>query len=112
MIFLLSDQPVFRSFLFRHSDKLLHALAFGGLAYLLAWGVVRACPGWSLFRVLLVAVLVTVAYGGLDEFHQSFVPRREPDLLDLLADGVGALGAVLVFRWIWSKGPGVAPAPD
>ncbi|MEZ4273606.1 MAG: VanZ family protein [Myxococcota bacterium] len=33
---------------------------------------------------------ITILYGLVDEFHQSFVPGRSPDLLDALADAAGA----------------------
>ena len=95
-----------------HSDKVLHALAFGGLAYLVAWGFIRARPGWSLLRVLLVAFCITVAYGCLDELHQSFTPKRQPDPLDVVADSIGGLGAVLIFWWRRYKNPGAEPVPD
>lgn len=81
---------------FPHADKLLHAGAFGVLAFLVAWGLRRACPAWPLVRPLLIALLVTVLYGGLDELHQHFVPGRTSDPFDLLADGTGGLAAVLL----------------
>ena len=45
----------------------------------------------------LVALLGTVAWGALDEFHQSFVPGRSAAASDLAADAAGAaLGVVAV----------------
>lgn len=49
---------------------------------------------------LLSSVLLTVAYGVIDEAHQIFVPIRTPSLRDLLADG---LGASLYVGVIWLK---------
>ena len=47
------------------------------------------------------AVLLAVGYGVTDEWHQSFVPGRTPELRDLLADAVGStFGAGVV--WLWS----------
>lgn len=112
LIFYLSGQPALRALKFAHSDKLLHALAFGGLAYLVAWGFIRARPGWSLLRVLVAAFVITVIYGCLDELHQSLTPRRQPDPLDVVADSIGALGAALIFWWISRKKPGAAAFPD
>jgi VanZ family protein len=72
--------------LFPHLDKLVHAAVYavaGALAYRASGRV-----SW--------AILVVLAWGVSDELHQSFVPRRSPELLDLVADGVGgALGALL-----------------
>jgi VanZ family protein len=54
-------------------------------------------------RALLFAFLVTVLYGALDEFHQLFVPSRQADVLDLLADACGAL-AYVVWHYYRAKG--------
>ena len=72
-----------------HLDKLVHAALFGILAALLY----RALRGERRWRPAVaggVAFLLTVAYGGLDEFHQWFVPGRHVDPWDLAADGFGA----------------------
>lgn len=42
-------------------------------------------------------VLLVVSYGLVDEFHQYFVPGRNPSVLDLIADGVGALIYLALF---------------
>lgn len=74
---------------FPHFDKVLHACAFGGLAFLLLLAFLasrrcgRAWTGWS--------VLGATLYGVVDELHQSYVPGRSADVLDLVADGGGAI---------------------
>jgi VanZ family protein len=40
---------------------------------------------------LFVAIVVTIAYGCTDEYHQLFVAGRSADFHDLLADAVGGL---------------------
>ncbi|HLU35587.1 MAG TPA: VanZ family protein [Thermomicrobiales bacterium] len=47
-----------------------------------------------------LAIALTVAYGFIDEWHQSFVPGRTPDWRDIVADTIGAVLAMLVVRWI------------
>jgi VanZ family protein len=50
--------------------------------------------GW---RVVLASVALAAVYALTDEFHQSFVPGRDPSLADWLADVAGATaGAALV----------------
>ena len=61
--------------------------------------------------VKLCVVLACVVYGVTDEYHQSFVPGRMPDLKDLLNDAIGAAAAVCFtalpgVRRIWSRLPG------
>jgi VanZ family protein len=47
------------------------------------------------------AVLFSTAYGLTDEIHQHFVPPRQMDGLDLLADASGAaLAAVIMYAGI------------
>jgi len=89
-----------RHYPFVGADKVVHAGAFGTLAFLVAWGLFRAVPNWPHLRSLLVAFFSAVVYGGSDEIHQIFVPRRYSDPLDVAADATGALIAVvLVYLW-------------
>ena len=51
-------------------------------------------------RTTLVGAFLAVAFGVTDEVHQSFVPGRNADLMDLVADTLGAsLGAVIAAVW-------------
>jgi VanZ family protein len=73
------------------SDKGAHLVAYGALGA----SLVRALSGnrsagMTVRRILLAAVLATL-YGVTDELHQSFVPQRTPDVLDLAADASGGL---------------------
>ena len=71
-------------------DYVLH-----GIGYLILGGAVSWGMSGGLRKVLsgpesAVCLLLSVLYGGIDEFHQSFVPGRDPSLHDLAADAVGA----------------------
>ena len=81
-------------------DKLVHALVFAGLAVLTCRALRLQNPGWSGCAVAGLAVLVTFAYGCLDELHQGFVSGRRSDLADALANGAGAVAAA----WAWKRG--------
>ncbi len=80
--------------------------AFGHWAgyALLGVTVVRALsgglPGRVTAAVAVATVAFCVAYGVSDEFHQSFVPGRVPDIADLFADAAGATAAV-AGGWAW-----------
>lgn len=67
-------------------DKLAHGVTFGVLAALFA----QALRGVGEIRSLVLAVILVSLYGVTDELHQRFVPGRQPDLLDWVADTVGA----------------------
>lgn len=49
------------------------------------------------------AIGITTAYGALDEYHQSFVPGRDPSVLDVLADFAGATIAVLLIPRLYRR---------
>jgi hypothetical protein len=75
-------------------DSLLHAVAYAVLAALL-YGVLGPARLGTL-RAAVVAAAIAGAYGATDEWHQSFVPGRSADPLDLAADVAGAVaGAAL-----------------
>ena len=73
-------------------DKGAHFLAYGALGFFVAHAAKRTWHGTHLLRVGLLAVWITLGWGLIDELHQAFVPGRFPDLLDLVADGLGAVG--------------------
>lgn len=67
---------------------------------------------WSSYlqrNSFLGAFVLTCAYGILDEIHQSFVPGRSPDAMDVLADAAGAILMMLLLRTrfgAFSRSPG------
>ncbi len=67
-----------------------HFLAYGILALLWRW----ALSGAGVARPGHWAFVLTLLYGLSDEFHQSFVPGRHPDLLDIVTDAIGAASAL------------------
>lgn len=91
-------------------DKMLHAVGYSvlGVLALRAFhgGFERLRP-----KPTLYAALAVILWAVSDEFHQSFVPGRDASRLDVLADAVGFVLAVLLFgtftgRAAPAKGPG------
>lgn len=83
--------PVFPGF-----DKVVHAGAYALLLALVLYGdrfprETRRLLGW---------VVAVAAYGALDEVHQAFVPARQADVLDFVADALGAAVVALTWRAI------------
>jgi VanZ family protein len=90
-------------------DVIGHFTVYAVLAVLLWWALRGAGVGHPFFWALVLAVL----YGASDEFHQSFVPNRNPDIFDLATDLAGAATALLVVRWLRAHGQVAVPAkPD
>ena len=91
-----SQQPTprppapWRSFL--HNGA--HVVAYAALAT--AWCLVRRWSGLGWPRV---AILLTVAYGVVDDLHQAYVPGRVSSVGDVLTDAAGAVTAWCVLRW-------------
>lgn len=81
-------------------DKLLHALGYAVLALLLYLSLRRSL-GLPSRAAALGSWVIAVVHGVADEYHQSFVPGRDPSGLDLLADALGA-GILLVLLYIGS----------
>lgn len=109
VLFLLSALPGVDAavpFLFPGADKVAHFVLYAVLGGCLAWGRWRggsAIPVWTL-------VAAGVAYGASDEWHQSFVPGRDPSVGDWTADTLGVVLGYMIFssilrRYEARKGP-------
>jgi VanZ family protein len=83
-------------------DKFQHLAAYGVLAAAIGlWVSSRQWKSRGLLWFALVAAIASI-YGVTDEIHQSFVPGRNCNVWDWIADTLGALlgtGAIFfVFR--------------
>jgi VanZ family protein len=103
LIFYLSSQPLGSELdlLPPGTDKLIHAIEyaiFGALTYHALGASFR--PWHSRRLHLVVAIAIGIAYGASDEFHQSFVPTRDSDPRDVVADTIGTvIGAWSLARF-------------
>lgn len=80
------------------SDKVLHFLAYAILGAL--WmRALRPGPGRAGVGLLLATALAA-GFGAVDEWHQSFVPGRSADVLDLLADLLGAVAGAAAYAYL------------
>jgi len=77
--------------------KMAHVGEFGLFSITVFHGIRGGRFGWR-FNWALATLLIAVAYAGLDEWHQSFVPLREARVRDVVID---ALGAVLAQTLVW-----------
>ena len=82
------------------SDKQLHAVLYAGLGMLLARALVGGLTRPVPFGMVVLTTLLAGLYGVSDEIHQMFVPPRQVEALDVVADTIGgALGASALYAW-------------
>jgi len=102
VVFFLSAQPDLPSapgpWLDTLLKKISHALAYGVLAWLYQRALRPHLRASMTLRV--VSGGLAVAYALSDEYHQTFVPGRNGQLFDVMVDGVGACGAMLLHSWL------------
>ena len=86
------------------SDKIKHFGAFFGLSVLLSLTLLYQNKN-LLFKnhFLAAALVISSIYGLLDEIHQSFVPGRNSEFLDWVADSLGAAVGVFVVFYLLKK---------
>jgi VanZ family protein len=84
---------------FTGKDKVEHA-AYFLLTGLLAVRAARFGEGWSRGKTAVYLVLGAALWGCSDEIHQSFVPGRDVEIADVLADVAGVGLAVAAGEWI------------
>ena len=79
-------------------DKVIHIVEFALLGLLLSFGYFM-----SLKSPLMVKAVLTICsgilLGGLDEFHQYFIPRRSVEFFDVIADAIGILIGLMLYYY-------------
>jgi hypothetical protein len=85
-------------------DRILHFAEYFGFGICLAF----AAAAWARERFAVshavLAALAGIAWAISDEWHQSFVPGRDPSLSDLLFDGVGLVAAQALILGLTTRG--------
>ena len=84
-------------------DSVVHFSLYIVLGFTLAWAWLR---GAGLHHGTFV--VLGIALGLMDEFHQSFVPGRTPSLSDVIADAAGVSVGYMILvlicaRWLASR---------
>jgi VanZ family protein len=94
----------------RVPDWISHPIEYGAGAAL----VCRALDGHRgralTVSTALTATLLTTTYGVTDEYHQSFVPGRTSDPMDVAKDLAGSAAASFLYRR-WSMDAAGRPSP-
>ena len=100
LIFAFSSIPYAQApFEFRFGDKLAHLLLYLLFSVPLFFSFYTSVKVfWQKYAYLFALVIGTV-YGLLDELHQGFVPGRQKDVFDFLADLAGTLLGLFII-WL------------
>jgi VanZ family protein len=81
------------------SDKIEHFTAYFILAVILNLAIMFQNKYPKLkYKAWLFTLIIILTYAGLDELHQLFIPGRDCDILDWLADSGGVLLGIGLVR--------------
>ena len=95
LIFYLSAQESVGPDLPAFTRVVAHFSEYALLAALWIWALAPSLGR----RALLFAAVISLAYALTDEYHQSFVPGRDSDPVDVLVDACG-IAAALMLAWL------------
>jgi VanZ family protein len=102
IIFTLTTVPTEAPQLFDFQDKVEHFLAYFVLGSLLTL-TLHFQNKISIFvrRTFIIALILIFFYGALDEIHQYFIPGRDCDFFDWLADIFGgSVGVAFITKFV------------
>jgi VanZ family protein len=80
-------------------DWVLHLGEYGVLGLLLAHLAFSVTGGTAVRALVPLPALIGTLYGLSDEWHQAFVPGRDPSAADFAMDAVGSLLGAVAF-WL------------
>jgi VanZ family protein len=83
------------------SDKTAHFAAFGLMVPFLTRALRYFLPAAPRVRLVLAAAALSSLAGALLEFWQAFLPYRSAELLDWVADTIGAVFAGCLTALAW-----------
>jgi VanZ family protein len=83
----------------RFLDKFLHVGAYS-LMGILFFRAYETLPLKSIKSLLILISIGSAAlYGISDEIHQYFVPSRQADIMDVIANTIGSICGVYLYTW-------------
>ena len=83
-------------------DKMIHIVLFGSLVLsIFTYFQYSNILGLKTIRAKALALIFCILYGiGMEYYQKYFVPSRSFDVLDMLADAMGALLALPFFNMV------------
>ena len=98
--------PLQEVYTFRYGDKAGHFVMLGVFTLLVDLALFQLVPRKSPYALVLLSGAAIGALIGLEELSQLWMPRRNPDVFDLLASYAGIASAsllALAFRGTVTK---------
>ncbi len=86
-----------------YGDKFLHVAGYAILGSLFFRAFRSRHFKDRLFLAVILSIAASTAYGISDEIHQHFVPYRNADIMDVLADMVGSCAGVMAYFFFMEK---------
>jgi len=80
-------------------DKILHLGEYIPFGFLLARALRNTNYGLSGNTLISLVLLFSLLYGVSDEYHQFFVPGRDSNWVDVVADSIGGV----IGGWIYYR---------
>jgi VanZ family protein len=81
----------------------LHFVAYALLGILFLRALKTSRIKINIKLMMILSILLSFLYGISDEIHQYFVPYRNADLMDVLADMFGAITGVYIYQSLAGK---------
>jgi VanZ family protein len=81
-----------------HIDKAAHAAEYLILGILAIRAMLGSSFSANITAITVCVIIFASAYAVLDEWHQQFVPGRETDLVDFIADFAGINIGVFLYK--------------
>jgi len=83
----------------RFLDKILHFGAYSllGILFFRAYDTLAFKNEKNL--LILISIASAILYGISDEIHQYFVPFRQADIMDVIANSIGSICGVCFFHF-------------
>ena len=98
IIFYLSSQPLaLPKTQVPFFDKWLHVVEYTVFGMLAVRAFRHSSQKILIDNLKIMALLISIIYGISDEIHQAFVPGRDCNVFDLMADSIGSLIGVFTY---------------
>ena len=82
-------------------DKILHFAAYALLGALFLRALKTLPIKDNIKLITILAITLSSLYGISDEIHQHYVPYRDADITDALADIIGSIFGVYIYNFFW-----------